>query len=548
MRYAHHPAVIAWHVSNEYNGECYCDLCLNGFRTWLSNRYGTIDELNRAWWSAFWNQTYSSWSQIDPRAYGLDGLMIDWFRYSSDRVVDFFRWEAEPLRELNADIPITTNLMGFHLGVDYHALAKCVDVVSNDSYPGYHADNQDLFRAAATQSLQFDLMRCLKGYPMPWVLMESCIDGRSLWLNTHLKAPGLHHLEMLQALAHGSNGNLYFQWRQNRGGVEKYHGAVVHHAHPEETRSFREVTALSARYARLSEITNSLNPSRVALLLDWEARWAYHSALGMPDFRNDCALTNEAVAHYLPFWSRGICVDVISSDVDFSGYAVVIAPKLFMLKPGLSARLQEYVRNGGTLVFTHFGGLVNETGLCFMDGAPGDGLESLCGVFVDESDELTRTTTSIGITAVAGNELGVSGNWRTTTVYSVGLLRGAATLAQYSEGWAKGSPALTAHPLGKGVTYFFLADFDPAGYDTVYAAIIRSKGLAGATGTSDVLPSGVTAQLRVNATNQYLFLLNFSPAEAEVSISGEWRDVESRTSVHSPASLGPFAARVLINH
>jgi len=92
------------------------------------------------------------------------------------------------------------------------------------------------------------------------------------------------------------------------------------------------------------------------------------------NYRHDWAITSEATAHYLPFWSRGIGVDVLSSDMDFSAYALVIAPKLFLLKPGLSTRLRQYVEAGGTLVFTHLGGLVNETGSCFTDGAPGNGV------------------------------------------------------------------------------------------------------------------------------------------------------------------------------
>jgi len=546
-RYAHHPAVVAWHVSNEYNGDCYCELCLARFHEWLKKRYHTLDELNRAWWTAFWNQTYSEWRQIDPRAYGLDGLLIDWLRFSSEQVVDFFQWEAEPLRKANADLPITTNLMGFHFGVDYHELARFVDIVSNDSYPGYHADNPELVRAAAMQSMQFDMMRCLTGRPLPWFLMESCIDGRSLWLNTHLKAPGLHDLEMLQAIAHGSNGTLYFQWRQNRGGVEKYHGAVVHHSHPEESRTFQEVTALSARYARIARVTNSLNRSEVALLLDWESRWAYHAALGMPNYKHDWALTSEAASHYFPFWSRGIGVDVLSSDMDFSGYALVIAPKLFLLKPGLAARLRQYVENGGTLVFTHLGGLVNETGLCFTDGAPGDGLEELCGVFVDETDELKGANESLGIRALSGNSLGLDGDWRTARVYSLGLLKGATVLAEYTEGWAKGRPALTVQRTGKGATYFFLADFDAGGYERAYASIIRSRQLVGVCGTSDPLPTGVTAQLRHGSTTKYLVLLNFSTDRAEVQLSGVWQDMESELNVGTTASLWPLSARVLVS-
>jgi len=545
-RYGHHPAVVCWHVSNEYNGECYCDRCLAEFHQWLKQRYGTLEQLNRAWWAAFWSQTLSDWSDVDPRAYALDGMMLDWHRYCSEQVVDFFRWEAGPLREVNPEVPVTTNLMGFNFGVDYRALVEVADVVSEDSYPGYCAANPDLGREAATQSMRFDMMRCLKGRPMPWFLMESCVDGRSLWLNVRLKAPGVHELEMLQAIAHGSNGTLYFQWRQNRGGVEKFHGAVVHHSRPEQTRSFREVTALSARYARIGEITQSLNRSKVALLLDWENRWAYQTALGLPDYRDEYVLVNDAASHYLPFWSRGIGVDVLSSEADLSSYALVVAPKLLMLKPGVAERLRRYVETGGTLVFTHLGGLVNETGLCFDDGAPGAGLGELCGVFVDETDQLGKGE-SVGVGACAGNPLGLTGTWRTTRVYSLGMAETATTLAEYTDGWGKGRPALSVHRTGKGSTYFFFADFGADGYDRVYQAIIESCGLVGASGNSNALPYGVTAQVRHGATAKYLVLLNFSTEPAEVPLSGAWQDLESNLDVAGSASISALGARVLVS-
>ena len=31
-RYASHPAVILWHISNEFSGDCYCELCQEKFR------------------------------------------------------------------------------------------------------------------------------------------------------------------------------------------------------------------------------------------------------------------------------------------------------------------------------------------------------------------------------------------------------------------------------------------------------------------------------------------------------------------------------------
>jgi beta-galactosidase len=231
--------------------------------------------------------------------------------------------------------------------------------------------------------------------------------------------------------------------------------------------------------------------------------------------------------------------------MDFSTYALVIAPKLFLLKPGVSTRLRQYVQAGGTLVLTHLGGLVNETGLCYTDGAPGDGLEELCGVFVDETDQLGAATESVRIGAVRNNSLGLDGAWRTTRVYSLGQLKGATALAEYEDGWVKGRPSLTVRRTGNGATYFFLADYDAAGYECVYAGIIRSIGLIGACGNAGPLPWGVTAQLRHSAMVKYLVLLNFGTSPVEVPLQGAWQDVESDLEVVKTAPLTALGACVL---
>ncbi len=59
LRYKDHPAVIMWHVHNEYgchNQPDFSDGAAAGFRSWLENRYGTIESLNHAWGTAFWSQ------------------------------------------------------------------------------------------------------------------------------------------------------------------------------------------------------------------------------------------------------------------------------------------------------------------------------------------------------------------------------------------------------------------------------------------------------------------------------------------------------------
>ena len=52
-RFGKHPAVLLWHISNEYGGECHCPLCREKFREWLKEKYGTIENLNSSWCTTF---------------------------------------------------------------------------------------------------------------------------------------------------------------------------------------------------------------------------------------------------------------------------------------------------------------------------------------------------------------------------------------------------------------------------------------------------------------------------------------------------------------
>ena len=83
-RFGSRPGVLGWHISNELGGDCHCELCQDAFRGWLKQRYGTIEELNRAWATTFWSHRYQSFEQIEsPSPIGerdLHGLKLDWRR------------------------------------------------------------------------------------------------------------------------------------------------------------------------------------------------------------------------------------------------------------------------------------------------------------------------------------------------------------------------------------------------------------------------------------------------------------------------------------
>ncbi len=166
-RYKGHEALAGWHISNEYSGGCYCDYCLAAFRAFLKTRYADLGALNRAYWSAFWAQTFQSWEQIDPRESPMDGLNLDWDRFVTHQTVDFMKGEIAPLKASTPDLPVTTNMMGFFTGLDYWRFVEVSDRMAWDAYPQLRS-----WRDVAGLAMTHDLYRTMKG-GLPFILMES---------------------------------------------------------------------------------------------------------------------------------------------------------------------------------------------------------------------------------------------------------------------------------------------------------------------------------------------------------------------------------------
>ena len=503
-RYGKHPALLLWHIGNEYGGptagECHCDHCYGRFRAWLRERYGSLDAVNRAWWTGFWGNTFTDWDQIEPVNRALHGLMLDWKRFTTWNMVDFIVHEIRTVKAVTPDVPVTNNTMGISPVCDYWKLTPHLDVVSHNAYPEWGHPRGDVEIAVETAFVH-DLVRTHKR--RPFLLMEctpSLPNNRDV---APSKRPGVHKLASLQAVAHGSDSVQYFQWRQSRGAFEKFHGAVVtHHGHG-NTRVFREVAEVGRMLERLDPVVGTCVEPEVAVLFDWDCRRAVEMASGGPGNANK---NYEATVrdHYRAFWSRGIPTDVVNTECDLTSYRLLVAPMLYLLTDPAARRVAEFVRNGGTLVTTYLSGIVNESDLCFRGGAPGP-LREVAGLWVEETDNFhpgRKQSVRVG-----ANEIGISGEYAVEHFADVIHLTGASSVATYGHEFYAGSPALTVNRFGKGSAWYMAARCESRFQHDFYGALARSMRLRQVI--EGELPHGVTAQMRTDGEREYVFVLNF---------------------------------------
>lgn len=533
-----HPAVKLWHVSNEYSGDCHCALCQQAFRDWLKARYGTLQELNHAWWSNFWSHTISSWEEIDSRNLTMEGLRLDWLRFVTAQTVDFMKHEIAVLRECGAKQPVFTNLMGVLPGIDYWRFAEVVDVIADDCYPVWIYEDEADRRTASRVAMIHDMHRSMKG-GQPWLLMESCPDSPQHFQTPKPKRPNVYRTEMLQAVAHGSDSVLYFQWRKGRGGMEKFHGAVVDHEGTEQTRVFKQVAELGATLRKLTDVIGTTSRPDVAVLHDWEVRWALEISLST---KRLSYLEGVLEAHR-PFWQAGVSTDVIESTCALESYKLVVAPHLYMLKPGVAEHLRQFVEQGGTLVLTCLSGVVTESNLCQLGGLPGGGLRELCGVWVEEVDYLYEGQ-SQQVSLCKGNSLGLGGGYQTGRICEVIHAEGAEVLATVTTDYYAGHPVLTRNKLGKGSVFYLGAflgeDFQEAFTD----ALIQDCGITPILPVKP--PRGVGLQMRTDGGAEFVFLQNFTKQPRRVALDDrDYRCMECRELLSEWVDLAPWQTRVL---
>ena len=538
--YGKRKCIIGWQIDNEFNCEStefYSESDHYAFREYVKAKYLTLDKLNEACGTAFWNQTYTDWSQVylpRPTANGIFNphQQLEAKGFWSHSVREYCALQSRILREnIPAGQFITHN--GFFGHLDSHAMTQeSLDFLTYDSYPNF------------AYVLDFNSNNPMKDRAWSWNLchirsispvfgiMEQQSGPNGAYgggLGASSPKPGQLRLWSMQSLAHGADYISYFRWRTSRLGTEIYwHGILDQNNR--DTRRLAEVKQVSKDLEKLACVKGTDYEAEVAIAFDYLDDWdsendGWHGPVGRKS--QDSWFDAMQKAH-IP------CDFVYFSDdctaESLRRYKLIVFPDAAIVTERASELLHEYVRGGGTLVIGPLTGYKDENGLVPMTDAPGP-LRDLAGCITDEYTFVSRYDDE--------PEVDLNGTAVPAPLFNEILIPETAdVIGTYRDGvWYEGKPAVTRNRFGEGVCIKCGSAFS----EEAVLSVLESEGIASPLSGRVDAPQSVEAAVRGGV----LFLLNYLGAPAEIKVSGKANDLLSGDTLSGTVTIPPYGVLAL---
>ncbi|WP_448719277.1 beta-galactosidase [Microbacterium natoriense] len=504
-RYGKHPRLRGWHIHNEYGTIDFGPHAARAFREWLRRRYGTLDALNAAWYTAFWSQRYGAWDEILPpiqtQYLHNPSQLVDFRRFNSDEMLAAYSEQKDEIRATGSTAPMTTNFMlptWNHL--EQWSWSEAQDFVSLDHY--LDTDGPDGETHVAYGS---DLARSWSGGP--WVLMEQNATGIRVGDRTVVKEPERMIRNSIGYIARGSQSSLFFQWRASAAGSELWHGALVPHAGP-DSRAFEGVVTLGRLLEKISEVAappadGVVVESQIAIVWDAEGWWS----MDTPHLPNEAVdYSGEVRAAHRALWRAGHTVDFVRPGADASSYRMLVVSALYAITSETVQWLEDYVRAGGDLVVTFASGLADENQRIVAGGYPGM-LRDLLGVRTEQI-----------FPRAEGEIVTIGGGMECSSWTELLRVEAAEVVARYESGNLAGMPAVTRRDLGSGTVTYVSAKLVQESLDGFLADLASRAGVVPVLEGASAL--GVEAVRRRGAGGEYLFLLHHGHRAVQIDGAG----------------------------
>lgn len=543
--YGPHPAVIGWQIDNELNcerDEFYSESDTAAFRVFLQKKYGSLDKLNEAWGTTFWNQTYTDWKEVHiPRTTPSNNTnpheVLDYTRFISDSACRYAKLQSDIIRKyVKPGDFITTN--GLFSNLDNQRMAgESLDFIMYDSYPNFAftKENYEKFSATLQDRMWSRNLTEVRAVSPNFGIMEQQ-SGANGW-NNRMAAPtpkpGQMTLWTMQSAAHGADYVSYFRWRTCTMGTEIYWHGILDYS-GRENRRLREIREIHRKFQAISEAAGSRYEARTAVLKDYDNIWDAQLDIwhGDVDRLSQQSLFLAAQKSHTPMDYVYLREDTTAEDL--KKYQVIFYPHPVIVNQQRAAILEEYVEAGGCLVLGCRSGYKDMTGKCVMDRLPGL-LAKMSGTDIPEYTRVNPDDEPVYIdwdgirleAAVFNDQLEP-------------LTADAQVLGRYENCYYAGAPGLICNALGAGKVYYFGAAF------TEETARVFLEKLGAASPYADVLelPRECELAVREKDGRKYYFVLNYKKTPVKIQVKEALVDLYTGETVSGQVELEAFGTKV----
>lgn len=543
--YGGHPAIIGWQIDNEVNcelDEFYSESDTDAFRHFLQEKYGTVEKLNQAWGTIFWNQTYNNWEEIYvPRktAHNTNNPhhMLDYFRFVSDSARRFVRMQSEIIRKYCKENDfITTN--GIFGNLDNHEMQKeSLDFMTYDSYPNfaYCLDDYEAGDPIKDRKWSRNLAETRAISPLFGIMeQQSGANGWTTRMEAPTPRPGQITLWTMQSIAHGADFISYFRWRTCTVGTEMYWHGILDYS-GRDNRRLREIGEIAGKMERMKEIAGAPYEAKVGILKDYDNVWdarhdRWHERV---DKVSQKSLFTALQMTHTPF--DFVYINDRTSWEELRKYDVLFYPHAVILTEERRKLLETYVSEGGKLVMGCRTGYKDIYGRCVMDKLPGKAAK-LTGTDIPE------------YSFVAPDDGKVMADWDGTKIEAAvfnDLLapvgENAEVLASYVSSYYAGTPALIRNQYGKGEAYYFGGAF---ALDTA-KVFLEKLGVGTPYGDKLILPECCELAVREKEGRKYLFVLNYASEAVKAEVKEEMYDFFENKKVSGEVEMAAYEVKIL---
>jgi beta-galactosidase len=544
VHYASHPSIIGWQIDNEINCQVnvfYSESDTIAFREYLKKKYSTLEELNEAWGTVFWNQTYVSWEEIYVPRKTADNAtnphqVLDYTRFISDSACRFVKMQSDILRKyIKPGDYITTNGLFGNLD-SIRMTEESLDFIMYDSYPNfaYCLDSYDKTGKSLRDRIWSKNLSEVRSISPIFGIMEQQ-SGANGW-NTGMEAPtprpGQMTLWTMQSIAHGADYISYFRWRTATMGTEIYWHGILDYS-GRDNRRLAEVRDIHRKVTALQELAGARYQAEVGIIKDYANEWdagldVWHRRVNaVSEYGLFAALQRKHVpADY--------CYIDHMQGRDLAKYKVLFYPHAVILTQEIVDKLTEYVAQGGCLVLGCRTGYKDETGKCIMQKLPGL-IQALSGTDVPE---YSLVAPDEGMIYVDWDGIQVEAEAFHDLLAPIG--DGAKVEAYYTGSYYKGAPALISNSYGKGKVYYFGATFN----EQAAGIFLDKLHLSEPYKELITVPDTCEIAIREKEGQSYLFVLNYLKEAIPFTLHKTARNLISGELQGGEQMLEAYEARV----